>query len=148
MGYRPYCRGDLWLWHAYSIPLEGLMDALRRRMEPVLRCGDSPAEVPSPSWKGRPSANRPGARQNAVCRVACLEWVWWMGYPPGAPCARRRWALTPETRPAKEAKRCVACYGNHLGCLRGGIPRGAGRGLQYGLSGNSVPAAVTSRHAF
>ena len=70
-----------------------------------------------------------------------------MGYPPGVLCARHSRALTPETGSAKEAKRCVAGYGNHLGSVRGENPRAAGRGLQYGLSGNSVPVLVTRRRA-
>ena len=44
---------------------------------------------------------------------------------------------------AKEAKDRVGCSGNHLGC-----PCGAGVGLQYGLSGNSVPDMVTYRLGF
>lgn len=48
--------------------------------------------------------------------------------------------MVSETMPAKEAKNHVGCSGNHLGC-----PKGADIGLQYGLSGNSVPDMETFR---
>lgn len=103
----------------------GLKDVLRRRMEPVLRCGDRLSEVPSPLRACARVGGQPdGSRQSAVCRVACLEWGRWMGCPPGLPCARHSRALTLETGSAKEAKRCVACYGNHLGCRGVKFPAG------------------------
>lgn len=117
---------------------DGTCIAVRRQPGPKYR---------PPSRRGGPSANRAGARQSAVCRVACLEWVWWMGYPPGVPCARRCRALTPETRPAKEAKRCVACHGNHLGGLRGASPRGPAGDCSTDSVAIRSRRSATRRHA-
>ena len=46
---------------------------------------------------------------------------------------RRQEAEMIEVVSEEEAKKLADCCGKHLGC-----PKGAGRGLQYGLSGNRV----------
>ena len=51
----------------------------------------------------------------------------------------------PEIFPAKEAKRRFDCYGKHLGCLRRKPRKGAGGGLQCGLSGSRVADTATFR---
>ena len=79
--------------------------------------------------------------KDAVCSVACLAWAGWIRHPRVYVTAMTLPVLACETRPAKEAKSTGSCRGNHLGCRNW-----AGRGLQYGLSGNSVPESVTTRH--
>ena len=69
-------------------------------------------------WRQRLCLNERAVHQNDVGSVACLEWLWWIGYP-----LRFRGhgtgALILETMAAKEAKNRVACRGKHLGCLYG-----------------------------
>lgn len=52
-------------------------------------------------------------------------------------------SLLFETISAKEAKNRLDCDGKHLGCSNM-----ASRGLQYGLSGNSVFGSATSEFRF
>ena len=111
-GIRPVFRGDLNLVRRRMITREG-SDRVRIRYEPARWCTES----------------------CAACSVACLEvnmrgrknrfqTLWPLGFLPSL----------PETMLAKEAKIMdTLCCGKHLGC-----PKGAGRGLQYGLSGNRV----------
>lgn len=115
-----------------------LMDALRCRMKPAMRCGVNARVLPPARKRG---GKMGGAQeQNAVCSVACLAWLWWISYPPTVSRPGMPRELTVETMAAKEAKNRVACCGKHLGCSSE-----ADRGLQCGLSGNSVPDVVTLR---
>ena len=112
-----------------------LMDALRYRMKPVLRCGGNCAAYAGHC--GRKPARRP--KRCVQCSLPCVAMVDIVsacGFP-----ARNPRELTVETMSAKEAKNRVACRGKHLGCSDE-----ADGGLQCGLSGNSVPVMVTSRH--
>ena len=74
----------------------------------------------------------------AACSVACLERLWWIAEQRTVTKSLRepRRSLR-ETPAAKEAKIYGNCCGNHLGCRNW-----ADKGLQYGLSGNSVADAV------
>ena len=86
-----------------------LMDALRYRMKPVLRCGGNCAAYAGHC--GRKPARRP--KRCVQCSLPCVamvEIVSARGFP-----ARNPRELTVETMSAKEAKNRVACSGNHLG---------------------------------
>ena len=88
---------------------------------------------------GQDNGRRAGAKRCVQCSLPCVAMV--NSVSACVPPARGARELTLETMSAKEAKNRVACSGKHLG-----YSNEAGGGLQCGLSGNSVPVMVTSRH--
>ena len=116
-----------------------LMDALRCRMKPAMRCGVNARVLPPARKRG---GKMGGAQeQNAVCSVACLAWLWWISYPPTVSRPGMPRELTVETMAAKEAKNRVACSGKHLGCSKRGRLRIAVRTQwQFGPGDGNIPA--------
>ncbi len=80
-------------------------------------------------------------KRNAVCSVACLEWAWWITYPPMVSRPGTLWESTLETMSAKEAKSRVACSGKHLGCsVRDGRRIAVRTQWQFGPSDGNILA--------
>ena len=139
MKYRPSRRGDLYAWDTYSIALiDGCSTVQDETCIAVRRdCACSPAR---PLLGG---GKMGGAHaQNAVCSrsLPCVKLVN-VGSTrrcPGRDGDRDR-PLKPVLQ--KRLKKRTDCGGKHLGCSWE-----ANQGLQCGLSGNSVPNMVTSRH--